>query len=150
MRLVIQRVSEASVTIAQNQVAKIGQGLLILVGVEHGDSEADVDWLVGKTANMRIFEDEAGVMNLSVKEIDGELIAVSQFTLTASTKKGNRPSYIRAAGHDLAIPLYDRYCEELSKACGKTVQRGVFGADMKVSLVNDGPVTIIIDSKIRE
>lgn len=150
MRLVIQRVSEASVTIAQNQVAKIGQGLLILVGVEHGDSEADVDWLVGKTANMRIFEDEAGVMNLSVKEIDGELIAVSQFTLTASTKKGNRPSYIRAAGHDLAIPLYDRYCEELSKTCGKTVQRGIFGADMKVSLVNDGPVTIIIDSKIRE
>lgn len=122
----------------------------MLVGVEQGDTEADVDWLVGKTAGMRIFDDENGVMNLSVNDIGGEILAVSQFTLTASTKKGNRPSYIRAAGHDLAIPLYESYCAKLSAAIGKPVGRGVFGADMKVSLVNDGPVTIIIDSRIRE
>lgn len=122
----------------------------MLVGVEQGDTEADVDWLVGKTAGMRIFDDENGVMNLSVKDIGGDILAVSQFTLTASTKKGNRPSYIRAAGHDLAIPLYESYCAKLSAAIGKPVGRGVFGADMKVALVNDGPVTIIIDSRIRE
>ena len=135
MRLVIQRCLEASVRI---------------VGVEHGDTEADVDWLVGKTAGMRIFDDENGVMNLSVNDIGGDALAVSQFTLTASTKKGNRPSYIRAAGHDLAIPLYESYCSKLSAAIGKPVGKGVFGADMKVALVNDGPVTIIIDSRIRE
>ena len=122
----------------------------MLVGVEQGDTEADVDWLVGKTAGMRIFDDENGVMNLSVNDIGGDALAVSQFTLTASTKKGNRPSYIRAAGHDLAIPLYESYCAKLSAAIGKPVGRGVFGADMKVALVNDGPVTIIIDSRIRE
>ena len=122
----------------------------MLVGVEQGDTEADVDWLVGKTAGMRIFDDENGVMNLSVNDIGGDILAVSQFTLTASTKKGNRPSYIRAAGHDLAIPLYESYCAKLSAAIGKPVGRGVFGADMKVALVNDGPVTIIIDSRIRE
>ena len=122
----------------------------MLVGVEQGDTEADVDWLVGKTAGMRIFDDDNGVMNLSVNDIGGDALAVSQFTLTASTKKGNRPSYIRAAGHDLAIPLYESYCAKLSAAIGKPVGRGVFGADMKVALVNDGPVTIIIDSRIRE
>ena len=122
----------------------------MLVGVEQGDTEADVDWLVGKTAGMRIFDDENGVMNLSVNDIGGDTLAVSQFTLTASTKKGNRPSYIRAADHDLAIPLYESYCSKLSAAIGKPVGRGVFGADMKVALVNDGPVTIIIDSRIRE
>ena len=122
----------------------------MLVGVEQGDTEADVDWLVGKTAGMRIFDDENGVMNLSVNDIGGDALAVSQFALTASTRKGNRPSYIRAAGHGLAIPLYESYCAKLSAAIGKPVGRGVFGADMKVALVNDGPVTIIIDSRIRE
>ena len=150
MRLVIQRCLEASVTIDGKFVSSIGKGLLVLVGVEQGDTEADVDWLVGKTAGMRIFDDENGVMNLSVNDIGGEILAVSQFTLTASTKKGNRPSYIRAAGHDLAIPLYESYCSKLSAAIGKPVGKGVFGADMKVALVNDGPVTIIIDSRIRE
>ena len=150
MRLVIQRCLEASVTIDGKFVSSIGKGLLVLVGVEQGDTEADVDWLVGKTAGMRIFDDEKGVMNLSVNDIGGDALAVSQFTLTASTRKGNRPSYIRAAGHDLAIPLYESYCAKLSAAIGKPVGRGVFGADMKVALVNDGPVTIIIDSRIRE
>lgn len=150
MRLVIQRVAKASVSIDGQTVAEIDKGLLVLVGIENGDSEEDCLWLVNKTAGMRIFEDENGVMNLSVKDIDGEVLAVSQFTLTASTKKGNRPSYIRAAGHQTAVPLYEKYCEELSKALGREVGRGVFGADMKVSLVNDGPVTIIIDSKLKE
>ena len=150
MRLVIQRVLRASVEIAGQTVSKIGKGLLVLVGVESGDTEEDMRWLVGKTAGMRIFNDENGGMNRSVTDIGGEILAVSQFTLTASTKKGNRPSYIRAAGHDLAIPLYEKYCEEVSDAIGRPVGRGVFGADMQVSLVNDGPVTIIIDSRIRE
>ena len=150
MRLVIQRVSSASVDIEGKRVSQIGRGLLILVGVAEGDTPADVEWLVGKTANMRIFPDENGVMNRSVLDIDGEALAVSQFTLTASTKKGNRPSYIHAAGHDLAIPLYEMYCERLSAAIGREVGRGVFGADMQVALVNDGPVTIIIDSRLRE
>lgn len=150
MRLVIQRVAKASVSIDGQTVAEIDKGLLVLVGIENGDSEEDCQWLVNKTAGMRIFDDENGVMNLSVKDIDGEVLAVSQFTLTASTKKGNRPSYIRAAGHQTAVPLYEKYCEELSKALGREVGRGVFGADMKVSLVNDGPVTIIIDSRLKE
>ena len=150
MRLVIQRCLEASVTIDGECVSSIGKGLLVLVGVEQGDTEADVDWLVGKTAGMRIFDDENGIMNLSVNDIGGDALAVSQFTLTASTRKGNRPSYIRAAGHNLAIPLYESYCAKLSAAIGKPVGKGVFGADMKVALVNDGPVTIIIDSRIRE
>lgn len=150
MRLVIQRVSSASVTVGGEVVSEIGRGLLVLVGVENGDTEEDVKWLVGKTAGLRIFDDENGVMNRSVTDIGGEILSVSQFTLTASTKKGNRPSYIRAAGHELAVPLYEKYCEELSKSTGKPVGRGIFGADMKVRLLNDGPVTIMIDSRLRE
>ena len=150
MRLVIQRVREASVSIDGEKVSAIGKGLLVLVGVETGDTEDDVKWLVGKTAGLRIFDDENGVMNKSVQDIDGEALAVSQFTLTASTRRGNRPSYIRAAGHELAVPLYEKYCDLLAEALGKPVGRGVFGADMKVALVNDGPVTIIIDSKLKE
>lgn len=150
MRLVIQRVSEASVSIAGEEHSRIGSGLMILVGVEQGDTEGDADWLASKTAAMRIFPDENGVMNLSLTDTGGEALAVSQFTLTASTRKGNRPSYIRAAGHDVAVPLYERYCDKLSEILGKTVARGVFGADMAVSIVNDGPVTIIIDSRLRE
>lgn len=150
MRLVIQRVSRASVEIEGRLHSEIGRGLMILVGVREGDTPADVEWLVGKTAAMRIFPDENGVMNRSLLDIGGEALAVSQFTLNASTKKGNRPSYIHAAGHDVAIPLYEMYCEKLSETLGKPVARGVFGADMQVSLINDGPVTIIIDSKIKE
>ncbi len=118
--------------------------------MENGDTEQDATWLAAKTANMRIFDDENGVMNRSVKEVGGELLAVSQFTLTASTKKGNRPSYLRAAGHELAVPLYEKYCDLLAAECDRPVRRGVFGADMKVRLLNDGPVTIIIDSKLKE
>ena len=150
MRLVIQRVLEAAVSIDGREVSRIGKGLLVLVGVEEGDTPGECSWLVGKTAALRIFDDENGVMNRSVTDIGGEVLAVSQFTLTASTRKGNRPSYIRAAAHELAVPMYGRYCEELGAALGKPVGRGVFGADMKVSLVNDGPVTIIIDSRIKE
>ena len=150
MRLVIQRVKEASVSIDGEKVSAIGKGLLVLVGVETGDTEDDVKWLVGKTAGLRIFDDENGVMNRSIQDIDGEALAVSQFTLTASTRRGNRPSYIRAAGHELAVPLYEKYCDSLAEALDKPVGRGVFGADMKVALVNDGPVTIIIDSKLKE
>lgn len=150
MRLVIQRVREASVSIDGEKVSAIGKGLLVLVGVETGDTEDDVMWLVGKTAGLRIFDDENGVMNRSIQDIDGEALAVSQFTLTASTRRGNRPSYIRAAGHELAVPLYEKYCDSLAEDLGKPVGRGVFGADMKVALVNDGPVTIIIDSKLKE
>lgn len=150
MRLVIQRVKEASVSIDGEKVSAIGKGLLVLVGVETGDTEEDVKWLVGKTAGLRIFDDENGVMNKSIQDIDGEALAVSQFTLTASTRRGNLPSYIRAAGHELAVPLYEKYCDSLAETLGKPVGRGVFGADMKVALVNDGPVTIIIDSKLKE
>ena len=150
MRLVIQRVKEASVSIDGEKVSAIGKGLLVLVGVETGDTEEDVKWLVGKTAGLRIFDDENGVMNKSIQDIDGEALAVSQFTLTASTRRGNRPSYIRAAGHELAVPLYEKYCDSLAETLGKPVGRGVFGADMKVAFVNDGPVTIIIDSKLKE
>ena len=150
MRIVIQRVREASVTIAGETVAAIGPGLMILVGVEVGDTEDDAAWLAAKTAFLRIFDDEAGVMNRSVVEAGGDLLAVSQFTLTASTRKGNRPSYIRAAGHSVAVPLYERYCDLLSEAAARPVARGVFGADMQVSLINDGPVTILSDSRLRE
>ena len=150
MRLVIQRVREAAVDIAGKRVAEIGPGLMVLVGVENGDTEEDARWLAAKTAALRIFDDEAGVMNRSVVEAGGGLLAVSQFSLTASTRKGNRPSYIRAAGHELAVPMYERYCELLSEAAGRPVARGVFGADMQVSLINDGPVTIIIDSHLKE
>lgn len=150
MRIVIQRVMEASVAINGELFSEIKQGLLILAGVEHEDTMTDVEWLAGKTINLRIFPDEQGVMNRSVKDIDGEILVVSQFTLTASTKKGNRPSYIRAAGHELATSLYESYCSRLSELLGRDVKKGVFGADMKVALVNDGPVTIIIDSRLRE
>lgn len=150
MRVVVQRVSEASVTVDGKCISSIGKGLLILVGVENGDTESDAAWLASKTAGLRIFDDSDGVMNLSVKDIGGELLAVSQFTLTASTRKGNRPSYIRAAGHELAVPMYEKYCSLLSEAAAKPVLKGIFGADMKVSLINDGPVTIIMDTRIKE
>lgn len=150
MRIVIQRVSRASVSIAGDTVGSIGHGLMVLVGVETGDSEADAQWLAAKTAGLRIFNDEQGVMNLSLLQAGGDVLAVSQFTLTASTRKGNRPSYIRAAAHDVATALYERYMSELERLIGRRVERGVFGADMAVSLINDGPVTIIIDSRLRE
>ena len=150
MRIVIQRVSEASVTVGGECIASIGRGLLVLVGVENGDTEQDAAWLAAKTAALRIFDDEAGVMNRSVVDVDGGLLAVSQFTLTASTRKGNRPSYIRAAGHELAVPLYERYCALRSEAAGRPVLQGRFGAMMDVRLLNDGPVTILIDSRLKE
>ena len=150
MKLVIQRVKEASVTIDGKMVSSIGQGLLVLVGVTQGDTEDDVSWLSAKSANLRIFDDENGVMNRSVKDIGGEILSVSQFTLLASTKKGNRPSYIHAAGHDLAVPMYELFCQQMQELTGKETKKGVFGADMKVALINDGPVTIIIDSKNKE
>ena len=150
MKVVLQRVSSASVTIENKIVADIQKGLLILIGIEDSDNQEDIDWLVGKITKIRIFEDENQVMNLSVKDVDGDIIAVSQFTLHAGTKKGNRPSYIKAAKPDVAIPLYENFVQQLEKEFGKEIQTGVFGADMKVSLLNDGPVTIIIDSKNRE
>lgn len=150
MRIVIQRVSEASVEIEQKNVAKINQGLLVLVGIEEEDTLEDSNWLVSKIVNLRIFPDENEVMNLSVKDIDGEIIIVSQFTLHALTKKGNRPSYIKAAKPNIAIPMYEKFVQLLETEFGKKIQTGQFGADMKVALVNDGPVTISIDSKNRE
>lgn len=150
MRIVIQRVTGASVTIGGELKSEIGKGLMVLVGVAERDTEEDVRWLAEKTVGLRIFDDEAGVMNRSVADIGGEILAVSQFTLTASTKKGNRPSYIRAAGHGLAVPLYELYCRLVGDALGRETRTGVFGADMQVSLTNDGPVTIIIDSRLRE
>lgn len=150
MKIVIQRVSESSVTIEQKIVAQINQGLLVLVGIEEEDNIEDINWLVSKIINLRIFADENDVMNLSVKDINGEIIAVSQFTLHALTKKGNRPSYIKAAKPDIAIPMYEKFVQQLETELGKKIQTGQFGADMKVALINDGPVTIIIDSKNRE
>lgn len=150
MRAVIQRVSSASVTIDGAVKSAIGQGLLILLGIGHEDGPEDIDWLVKKIAGLRIFDDNSGVMNLSVTDIQAEALVVSQFTLMASTKKGNRPSYIGAAGHELAIPLYERFCAALTDAIGRPVGTGEFGADMKVALVNDGPVTICIDTKRKE
>ena len=150
MRAVIQRVSSASVTIGGMVKSAIGQGLLVLLGVGHEDGQEDLEYLVKKTAALRIFDDEEGVMNRSVVDIGGEALVVSQFTLMASTKKGNRPSYIRAAGHEVAVPLYEAFCEALSLAIGRPVGTGEFGAEMHVSLVNDGPVTIIIDSKLKD
>ena len=147
MRVVIQRVSSAAVTIGGEVRSSIGRGLLILLGIGPDDGAEDIDWLVRKVAGLRVFNDEAGVMNRSVVEVGGEALVVSQFTLMASTKKGNRPSYIGAAGHELAIPLYETFCQALSAAIGCPVGTGEFGADMQVSLVNDGPVTICIDSK---
>jgi len=150
MRVVIQRVSSASVTIDNKIVADIQKGLLVLVGIEDADSQEDIDWLVNKITNIRIFGDENDVMNLSVAAIDGEIIVVSQFTLHAATKKGNRPSYIKASKPETAVPLYEKFVAQMEKDLGKNVQTGVFGADMKVQLLNDGPVTIIIDSKNKE
>jgi len=150
MRIVIQRVSEASVTISKEKVAEINSGLLILVGIEDSDTNEDISWLVGKISNLRIFPDDNEVMNLSVKDVNGGIIVVSQFTLHASTKKGNRPSYIKAAKPDFAIPMYEQFVSQLESELGKKIQTGQFGADMKVALVNDGPVTIIIDSKNKE
>lgn len=150
MRAVIQRVAEASVTIEEKIVSKIGPGLLVLLGVEDADEMEDVKWLSGKIAKMRIFSDAEGKMNLSVSESGGEIIVVSQFTLHASTKKGNRPSFLRAAAPGISEPLYEKFCAALGIELGKPVGRGIFGADMKVALVNDGPVTITIDSRARE
>ena len=147
MKVVIQRVSSASVTIETEIVANIQSGLLVLVGIEDDDSQEDINWLSQKIINLRIFADDNGVMNLSVKDIEGELIIVSQFTLHASTKKGNRPSYIKASKPDIAIPMYEKFVKQMELELGKKIQTGKFGADMKVALVNDGPVTIIIDSK---
>lgn len=150
MRTVIQRVIEASVTIAGNQVAHIQNGLLVLVGIEDADTQEDIAWLTSKIANLRIFADENEVMNLSLKDVDGEMIIVSQFTLHAATKKGNRPSYIKASKPEIAIPLYESFIQQMEVELGKKVPTGQFGADMKVALINDGPVTIIIDSKNKE
>ena len=150
MRIVLQRVSQASVTVAGRKLAHIGAGLLILLGIEGDDTEEDVDWLVKKVAALRIFSDEAGLMNRSVQDVAGELLVVSQFTLHASTKKGTRPSFIRAARPEQAIPLYEKFTAALQHATGRPVYTGEFGADMQVALVNDGPVTIIIDSKNKE
>lgn len=150
MKAVIQRVTEASVTINNEKVADIGQGLLVLVGIEDADTQEDIDWLTAKITQLRIFNDENGVMNQSVQEVKGDIIVVSQFTLHASTKKGNRPSYLKASKPAIAIPLYEAFVLSMEKSIGKKVQTGQFGADMKVSLLNDGPVTIIIDTKNKE
>lgn len=150
MKAIIQRVSEASVTIEGNKVASIQKGLLVLVGFEDADNQEDSIWLTAKIANLRIFGDEKDVMNLSLKEVNGDMIIVSQFTLHASTKKGNRPSYLKASKPEIAIPLYESFIQQMETELGKKVQTGKFGADMKVALLNDGPVTIIIDTKNKE
>lgn len=150
MRIVIQRVKEASVSIDGKVHSAVANGYMVLVGVREGDTQDDAKWLAMKTVNLRVFDDENGVMNRNILDADGQVLAVSQFTLNASTKKGNRPSYIHAAGHELAVPLYDLYCKEVEQLMSKEVKRGVFGAEMQVALINDGPVTIIIDSKLRE
>ena len=150
MRAVIQRVSKASVTIDNKIYSQIENGLLVLVGIEDADTTEDIEWLSGKIVNLRIFNDDSGVMNVSVKDINGDILAVSQFTLHASTKKGNRPSYIKASKPEFAIPMYEKFIQQLANDLGKTVGTGVFGADMKVELLNDGPVTIIIDTKNKE
>lgn len=150
MRAVIQRVSEASVTIDGNVNGEIGTGLMILMGVEDADTQEDIEWLSGKIVNLRIFNDTAGVMNVSAKDCGADILLISQFTLHASTKKGNRPSYIKAARPEVAIPLYEQMIKQLQIDLGRTIQTGIFGADMKVALVNDGPVTIVMDSKNRE
>lgn len=150
VRIVIQRVSEASVTVNNEKVSEIKKGLLVLLGIEEADTEEDIDWLVKKLVQLRIFNDDNGVMNLSVQDVNGDIIVVSQFTLHASTKKGNRPSYIRAARPETAIPLYEKFIAATENTLGKKVGTGVFGAMMDVALVNDGPVTIIIDSKQKD
>lgn len=150
MRTLIQRVQQASVTIDGQIKSRIGKGLLVLVGIEDRDTQDDIEWLCKKIANLRIFDDENGVMNRSVVDIEGEVLVVSQFTLHASTKKGNRPSYIHASKPEIAIPMYEAFCTEIELQIGKKVQTGTFGADMKVELINDGPVTIWIDSQNKE
>lgn len=150
MKTVIQRVSSASVTIDSKIVADIQKGLLVLVGIEDADTQEDTNWLCQKITNLRIFGDENDVMNLSVKDIDGDIIVVSQFTLHASTKKGNRPSYLKASKPEIAIPIYENFVSQMEKELGKKVQTGIFGADMKVALLNDGPITIVMDSKNKE
>lgn len=150
MRIVIQRVSQAQVKVAGEVVGDISQGLLVLLGIENEENPSDLEWLVNKLLNLRIFNDKNQVMNLSLLDIKGELMVISQFTLMAATKKGNRPSYIRAARHETAIPLYEQFLLLAEEQLGRKVAKGVFGADMKVSLTNDGPVTIVIDSKNRE
>ena len=150
MRAVIQRVSKASVTIDNKIYSQIENGLLVLIGIEDADNAEDIEWLSGKIVNLRVFNDDNGVMNISVKDINGDILAVSQFTLHASTKKGNRPSYIKASKSEFAIPMYEKFIQQLSNDLGKTVGTGVFGADMKVELLNDGPVTIVIDTKNKE
>lgn len=150
MRAVIQRVSHASVTINGECKSSIGRGYLVLLGCENADTQEDIDWLAKKIANLRVFDDEAGVMNLSVRDVDGEILIVSQFTLWASYKKGNRPSYLRAGSHEITVPLYEAFCKAMTEQLGKPVQTGEFGADMKVELLNDGPVTICMDTKNKE
>lgn len=150
MRVLIQRVKNASVTIDGEIISLINNGLIVFVGICDEDGREDIEWLAKKIANIRLFDDENGVMNLSVTDVGGDVLAVSQFTLMASTKKGNRPSYIKAAKPDISVPLYEQFCQELEIAVNKPIKRGVFGADMKVALLNDGPVTIFIDSKNRE
>lgn len=150
MKVVLQRVTSASVTVEDKIVGEIQKGIVVLVGIEDADSQEDIDWLVGKITQLRIFGDENGVMNLSVEEVNGDVLVVSQFTLHAATKKGNRPSYIKAARPEVAIPMYEKFVSSLETKLGKKVATGIFGADMKVALLNDGPVTIIIDSKNKE
>ena len=150
MRVVIQRVGHASVTINGPYTSAIGKGLLILVGIEETDGQEDIDWLCKKIVNLRVFDDENGVMNKSILDINGEILVISQFTLYASTKKGNRPSYIHAAKPDISVPLYEQFCKDLSFLLGKEIGTGEFGADMKVELLNDGPVTICMDTKNKE
>ncbi len=150
MRIVIQRVTQASVNIENKEYSGIGSGLLVFLGIEESDSKEEIEWLCGKVSRLRVFDDAEGIMNLSVQDAGGEILLISQFTLHASTRKGNRPSYIRAARPEIAIPLYEEFAKALSRSVGKDVKTGVFGAMMQVSLVNDGPVTIIIDSKNRE
>ncbi|PTW99913.1 D-tyrosyl-tRNA(Tyr) deacylase [Capnocytophaga leadbetteri] len=150
MRVVIQKVTQASVSIENQTVASIDKGLLVLVGIEDGDTNEDIAWLSSKIVNLRVFDDDNGVMNLSVKEVDGEVLIVSQFTLHASTKKGNRPSYIKAARPEVAIPIYEAFIKQVETLLGKRVPTGQFGAMMQVSLCNDGPVTILIDTKNKE
>ena len=150
MRIVIQRCAQASVTLNNEAKTAIGRGYLILLGIEESDTEEDANWLIHKVINLRVFDDEQGIMNRSIMDIDGEILVVSQFTLFASYKKGNRPSWFRAAKHEISVPLYNYFCNERSHKLGKTIGTGEFGADMKVALVNDGPVTICMDSKARE
>jgi len=150
MRVVLQRVKRASVEVEMKTIGEIASGLLILVGCENADTQEDIDWISKKIVNLRIFDDENGVMNKSIKDVGGSILVVSQFTLWASYKKGNRPSYLRAGSHEIVVPLYNQFCTTLSQELGKTVQTGEFGAEMQVSLINDGPVTICMDSKNKE